>query len=396
MAKLRSVSKDVHGIPGPEIDVRAIERELAALWSASEAVEIGNTEVLPTRTSVLNLVIYAPSQELSNRATRVIESLATYHPSRVIIFSVTEDPRSFDSDIDAHVSSYCRIDSPEHVATCVEQVTIAVLPNELHAFPSIVAPLTLPGLPTFLWWMGQPPLSDPRFGQVLLAADRLILDSSEFTRPLSSLVREADFCRQQGGQCMISDLNWARLTAWRETIAQFFDIPECRWTLEYITRIVIRYGRVERRPDNPTQALLLIGWLSDRLGWRMDALERQSEESWTFTLMEPGGRSLVVTLSGQHIPPEFDGYLLTVSLAASDGVQSAHLDASRVGDLNAIRMIARTEGELRVERATDGSPPALHRLLISELEMVVRDRIFERSLQEAKRYAVWIGKQADL
>jgi hypothetical protein len=81
-------------------------------------------------------------------------------------------------------------------------------------------------------------------------------------------------------------------------------------------------------------------------------------------------------------------------LAASDGVQSAHLDTSRFGDLNAIRMVARTDGELRVERATDGSPPALHRLLISELEMVVRDRIFERSLQEAKCYAVWIGKQA--
>ena len=142
MAKLRSVSKNVHGIPGPEIDVRAIERELAALWPPPEAVEIGNTEVLPTRTSVLNLVVYAPSQELSNRATRVIESLATHHPSRVIIFSVTEDPRSFDSDIDAHVSSYCRIDSPEHVATCVEQVTIAVLPNELHALLSIVAPLS--------------------------------------------------------------------------------------------------------------------------------------------------------------------------------------------------------------------------------------------------------------
>lgn len=394
MAELTNVTKDVHGIPGPQIDVRAIERELASLWAVPQAVMAGGVEVLPTRTSVLNLVIYAPNEELAERATRLIESLATYHPSRVLIFSAISDPHAFDTDIDARVTSYCRIDAPEHVAACVEQVSITVLPDQLNVLPSIIAPLTLPDLPTFLWWMGQPPLNDARFDRVLLAADRLILDSFEFNRPLSSLVREADFCGQIGSVCVISDLNWARLTGWRETVAQFFDIPDCHWALEYISRLEIRYGRDDARPDNPIQALLFIGWMSDRLGWQVESAEQQGANTWVFTVAEPGGRSIVVEMAGRPSPSEFDGHILAVNLSAGDGSKSAALGASRVGDLAVIKMVARTDGQFRVERAIQVPPPGLHRLLIDELEQVVRDRIFERALQEAKRYAEWLRSQA--
>ncbi|HEU4792101.1 MAG TPA: glucose-6-phosphate dehydrogenase assembly protein OpcA, partial [Nitrolancea sp.] len=382
MARLKSITKDVQGIPGPEIDVRAIERELASLWAIPQAVEDGGIETLPTRTSVLNLVIYAPNSELADRASRLIESLATYHPSRVIIFSVIDDPRLLGTNVDARVSSYCRVDSPGEVAACVEQVMIAVPPDALQLLPSIIAPLTLPDLPTFLWWMGQPPLNDARLCRLSLATDRLILDSSEFTRPPACLIREAEFCRQQATECMISDLNWARVTGWRETISQFFDIPDCRWALEYVTRLSIRYGHADGRPDNPTQALLLIGWMSDRLGWHVESAERRSESIWTFSVSDPGGRPILVELISRIAPPAFDGQILAVNLSAGDGLQSAYLDAARVGDLSVISTMARTDGQLQVERAIHCPPPDLHGLLMNELKLVSRDRIFERALQE--------------
>src|SRR5690606_9086298 len=110
--------------------------------------------------------VYAPNPELADLASRLIESLATYHPSRVIIFSVNDDPKALETDIDARVTSYCRVQSPEQVAACVEQVMIAVPPDAIQLLPSIIAPLTLPDLPTFLWWMGQPPLNDPRLCRI--------------------------------------------------------------------------------------------------------------------------------------------------------------------------------------------------------------------------------------
>ncbi len=394
MVKLKNVTKDVRGIPGPEIDVRAIERELASLWAVPRAIEEGGTEIVPTRTSVLNLVVYAPNPELADLASRLIESLATYHPSRVIIFSVNDDPKALETDIDARVTSYCRVQSPEQVAACVEQVMIAVPPDAIQLLPSIIAPLTLPDLPTFLWWMGQPPLNDPRLCRISLATDRLILDSSTFTRPMPSLIREAEFCGKQASECMISDLNWARVTGWRETISHFFDIPDCRWALEYVTRLSIRYGRAEGCPENPAQALLLIGWMSDRLGWHVESAEKRSETVWAFSVADPGGRPILVELTSSPAPPAFDGQILSVNLTAGDGFQSAYLEAARVGDLSVISTTARTDGHLHVERAVHCPPPNLHGLLMSELKLVSRDRIFERALQEGRRYANWIRSQA--
>lgn len=394
MVRLRNITKDIRGIPGPAIDVRAIERELANLWAVPQAVEVGGTDVLPTRTSVLNLVVYAPTTEYTDRATRLIESLATWHPSRVIIFSVTEYQEPLNSDIDAHVTSYCRVDSPEQVAACVEQVLIAVPPDALQILPSVIATLTLPDLPTFLWWMGQPPLYDASLSRISLATDRLILDSAEFSRPTAFLVREAEFCGQQGAECMISDLNWARVTGWRETIAQFFDIPDCRWALDYVTRLSIRYGHADGYPDNPTQALLLTGWVSDRLGWQVETVEKRSETTWVFQMADPGGRSIMVELIRRMAPAAFAGHILAVNFAAGDGLQSAYLDANRVGDLSVIRMVARTNGQLYVESAIHCPPASLLSLLMAELKLVDRDRIFERALQEAKRHADWIRLQA--
>lgn len=393
MARLTSVIKDVEGTPGPEIDVRAIERELASLWAVPRTIEVSGNEVLPTRTSVLNLVVYAPNSELADRATRLIESLATYHPSRVIIFSVADDPQLLETNIDARLSSYCHVNSPEHVAACVEQVLIAVPPDALQLLPSIIAPLTLPDLPTFFWWMGPPPLDDSRLCRISRSTDRLILDSSEFDRSPRCLIREAEFCSKQASECMISDLNWARVTCWRETISQFFDIPGCRWALEYVTRLSIRYGHADDRPDNPAQALLVTGWMSDRLGWHVESAEKRSDHTWAFSVTDPGGRSILVEVTGWEAPPAFDGHILAVNLSAGNGVESAYLEAARVSDLSVISVAARTDGQLHVERAIPCPPPDLHSLLMTELKLVSRDRIFERALQEAKRYAGWIRSQ---
>jgi glucose-6-phosphate dehydrogenase assembly protein OpcA len=395
MPKQEDITREVHGTPGPAIDVAAIERELSMLWTMHGAVDVGGAEVIPTRTSVLNLVVYAPSEEFATRATQIIAELATHHPSRVLVFTVSDDPKDFETDIDARLTSHCRIDGPERLAACVEEVTIAIPPDSLDYLLSIIAPLALPDLPTVLWWLGEPPLDDPRFHRVLLACDRLIVDSREFARHPGGLSREAEFCRQQDAACLITDLNWARLTCWRETLIQFFDIPDCRWALDFVSRVSVSFGRSQQQASNPAQALLLVGWLSERLGWQVVSGERIGPGSWEFSALEPGGRTLRIRLLAKPSPEDFDSQILAISVSASDGRRSASLEADRVGDLSVITMLARTDGQLRLRRAVRCPPPDLHRLLMSELEMTSRDRIFERALQETNRYAGWLGERGE-
>jgi len=86
----------------------------------------------------------------------------------------------------------------------------------------VALPLLIPDLTTFLWWRDVVQVSDKIFGTLLGASDRLVIDSAEFEDPENDLVETDklfvhDSCENVG----ISDLNWARLTFWRELLADF-------------------------------------------------------------------------------------------------------------------------------------------------------------------------------
>src|SRR5205823_5362245 len=65
-----------------------------------------------------------------------------------------------------------------------------------------------------------------------------------------------------------SDMNWERLTRWREMVAQFFDGAQLRPYLDRINQVRIEFALSKRGgPVNRAQALMLGGWLASRLGW---------------------------------------------------------------------------------------------------------------------------------
>ena len=61
----------------------------------------------------------------------------------------------------------------------------------------------------------------------------------------------------------VVDLAWLRSTPWRERVAATFDTQHLRPELGTISSVTIRH-----HPDSTAAALLLIGWLSSRLGWQ--------------------------------------------------------------------------------------------------------------------------------
>jgi glucose-6-phosphate dehydrogenase assembly protein OpcA len=124
----------------------------------------------------------------------------------------------------------------------------------LHA-ESVVLPLLAADAPVVAWWHAEPP---DRLATDALAvfADRRITDSSIAADPLKALkTRAADYAPGD------TDLAWTRSTGWRAILASSLDSVSGRRG----EPVVVKGGRVEGDPGNPT-ATLLAGWLTSRTG----------------------------------------------------------------------------------------------------------------------------------
>jgi len=99
-----------------------------------------------------------------------------------------------------------------------------------------------------------------------------------------------------GAGISISDLSWSRLTPWRELAAQFFDAPALVPHLAEITRVTVDYEARAGAAADRSQALLLVGWLAARLGWRTAGPPSEQPESTTLHLASATGDPIAVEL----------------------------------------------------------------------------------------------------
>src|SRR5687768_16577718 len=66
----------------------------------------------------------------------------------------------------------------------------------------------------------------------------------------------------------VGDLNWARLTPWRQFVANLWDSNSLKTPLDQIRAFDIHYVASGDLKDS-TRALLLLGWLADALMWEL-------------------------------------------------------------------------------------------------------------------------------
>jgi glucose-6-phosphate dehydrogenase-like protein OpcA len=164
---------------------------------------------------------------------------------------------------------------------CFEQTTVLASGAAIRSVANVIQPLLKPDLPVYLWWLGDPPEpDDPTFRSLVDISSRMIVDSTSFFNPEQD-IRSLATLFQAAPNCALSDLNWGRITPWRQLIIQFFDVPEYLQYLSGVTSIEIehiaaplatpmRTAQGEVSP-NPIRALLLAGWLTARLGWSLTA-----------------------------------------------------------------------------------------------------------------------------
>jgi glucose-6-phosphate dehydrogenase assembly protein OpcA len=247
------------------MDVEAVERELGVLWRKSAEDE--NDALVRAR--VANLLAIIPEESGIEEVNGTLEDLSTAHPSRALVVVAERD--ADDRDIDLFISSFSQKDSFGRGRLCCEELVLIARGKYVPELPSVAVPLLVSDLPTFLWWRDALETDEKMFQSFCHAADRLVIDSAESSKPhrtIASVARLFDEGRHEG--LGISDINWARLTSWRSLLASFYDAPRYQAPLASISDVVIDYTAPSGESSAiAPQAVLLAGWLMSRLGWEL-------------------------------------------------------------------------------------------------------------------------------
>ena len=393
---------------------RAINDALADLWRDAARARLEQTEKSHSdelqqaliRTSVLNSVVYASSQGVAERADSVMAHLSVSHPSRsIVIVAQPDDPTT---SLGASLNAQCHADDEGRPRFCFEQLRLTARGAIVQRLPGIVTQLLIHDLPTLLWWPGEPPIGDPFFRAMAEVCDRVIVDSSDFPEPASALANLAEFARLQVNCASLSDLNWDRLTDWREMVAQFFDAAPAQPQISQIRSVIIECADPGGQHDS-AQALLLAGWLASRLGWELDrvtrdvlgggcvielcrAEQRAAGDGGGHGAAAADGAGLVqiqiTASSDRHGQP---GALVLVRLVAGERETQAVFTVEASGDGEHGTTTVELPGAQPVSRTVRLEPPAESVLIGEEMEAFGRERAYESALQTAGRFAAQLA-----
>jgi len=300
---------------------------------------------------------------------------------------------------------------------CFEQTTILTTVSAVRSIAIIIQPLLRPDLPVYLWWVGDPPDNDTLFNNLIELSNRVIVDSTTFFNPEQD-IRTLARLLQGTPDCALSDLNWGRITPWRELIAQFFDVLEYRPYLSGLTSIEIEHAAAplamptrtalgEVSP-NPVCALLLAGWLKARLGWSVvntPGATIQHTTSGTYhwemsSIANPrgtrnleaprvrSGKLSTIQTPSIDIRPQIQsnmrpGSICLMRLTSAVEGRQATFTINREGDPDHVLTSVELSRETRPQRTV--SLATTHKeseLLHDELEIMGHDLSFEQTLAE--------------
>jgi glucose-6-phosphate dehydrogenase assembly protein OpcA len=371
--ELQSKRDEARSVRG--VDVAGLEKQLAAMWRQS-ASEEGARKSGVTRVCVVNLIVFMPRGAQRAALDELLEEVAAQTPSRVLVLFVD---REAEARLDAYVSSRCRVALKGRRQVCGEQVTIEACGAAVETVASAVEPLLVPDIPAFLWWKDIPHEDDKLFMRLVEMSDRVVIDSAAFDHPHDDLRRVAQLVESRADVMLLSDLNWGRLTTWRNLVAGFWDVPEYRAHLDALDDVCIDYEPSAVAPEEiAAQALLVAGWLASCLGWQTSAGFARDENCYRTTLNK-GEREINLELR----PVEGRACGAIKRIAFRGGAAEFYARADEGG--TKLETLARIGDALRVGRVLAYEARTEGQRLSRELSIFMRDEVYEKSVASAAR-----------
>jgi glucose-6-phosphate dehydrogenase assembly protein OpcA len=299
-----------------------------------------------TRISTINLVVVAGDDAGADRAGRAMRQLGRQNPGRTVI--VVPRPGaglSIDADVHLHTAT---VDSR---AVWWEEVRMVVGGAVCGHLDSLVEPLTLGEMPVTLWYVSSiPDPAEPLVGTAgTVVVESPVEQVGQGTSPVSKdvegnlgvLASLVDLAQRRP----VVDLTWLRLNPWRQMLTHLFDAVAYRPFVHDVRSAEVA------GPVGP--ALLLAGWLADRLGLDASAVARR--------------------------PAADPAALLTARHEGSTG--SFRVESERDGRL--VRSSAEVDGGRRRESTVAVEDDATVTALAEALTRHSHDRIYERAIEAA-------------
>lgn len=248
------------------IEVKEIESALDALWEKHQG---SNT----IRASLFNLVIYVKKDLREEYLQRIAKNIIGKCPCRM--FVITEFEGLDEEFLRCHVTDmlpnaksdiFCDVINFEVSGSYRERIPFAVLPHLLSERP------------VYLLWGDDPLKKDPVSLKLEDRATRTIFDSE-------SAENMVDFAKMILGHqskilCDIADLNWARVSPWRNLFSNAFNNQKDLDCIKDAENIQIKYNTRESKHFSHTkiQATYFQGWIATRLDWKLDTVLAANDE----------------------------------------------------------------------------------------------------------------------
>ncbi|HMF78105.1 MAG TPA: glucose-6-phosphate dehydrogenase assembly protein OpcA [Bryobacteraceae bacterium] len=235
-----------------------ILKGLSKLWTSvgKEEKQQGRPTVL--RACAMTLIVATDDSDTGFAASQTIADLMREHAGRGIV--VTVSPSAARS-LEARVLAQCWKPFGKAQQICSEQIEILARPDSWPTVDATLTGLTVADLPVIFWCRHKGILSEGATAEdragleaVMDLATKVVVDLKgiEANHAMELLAR------WRGQRRVLADLEWTRLTAWREPLAHVFDNPERGTKFSAFHTVEIEHTD-ERLPLG---ALYLAGWLS--------------------------------------------------------------------------------------------------------------------------------------
>lgn len=353
-------------------DYRLVEKNLTKLWKSMAEGHEAKTAI--TRVSVLNLVVFVQEESAREKVDVLVDAITGHPPLRVIFIQV--DRKVQQDYLDAFVSVSCRLPTEGEKQLCCEKITLSAGGKGVDQISHGLLPLLEPDLPVFLFWQGGLPVDNKNFQRLVGVCNRVVIDSADFHASSKVFVPLSRWVEKNGSEATISDLNWARLTPWREWVAEFFDPLPNRRYLPAINRVIFE---ISGKKEEAIAPYLLLGWLSSLLNWK---LVDKKEDRFAFQKTQEGS---LVEAEMKTIPSREQKSVLSGLMLSSES-PAMKLHISFVQERACVSWMSASEERGNKCQEISLKVPDEPRLFSEELQILKRDRIYEASLAQAASF----------
>ncbi len=355
-------------ITGIKVELSQIEKTFREIWKNTTG---DGSDKAVVKASALNLIITFNNKNQYLDTLDLIPEVTSHYPCRIIMVLI--NPELDTEKITSYISAFCQPPRQDGKQLCCELITLETGSAGENNLPGILLPLLLPDLPVFLWSPNNLFLNNLKFQNFHKNIERVILFSPDTIESVAELHKMAGYVIKASKISKISDMTWAKLTNWREAVAQFFDNKEGTEYLKNLHKITIEhYG-----DGVSTNAFLISGWIASRLNWSF--LNCPDKEKNHFVFSGPADNKIDLNIN-EIKSNKNNGGLYKVKITSANQNKKINFVALQKKE-NIIKTSVTFQDSEPINNYVTNTQPDNAYLLCYELDFIKKDTVYLEAVE---------------